>query len=429
MSKWEEFGGPTRDGWQGGQCSVGQSSGDPRRSPRAAVDLDDSTRPANSVNRRIGQSWPVRFRLLTLGMAFVASMASIVTACNVPVFRYALERWRPDPFRLTLFHRGPLSPADQQLFAMLDTQLEKTGANVVVDDVDLAASSDQQDAPTNDVTSARLPLLVLRYPPQLQIPVPIWTGPLTKDSFAQMTDSATRREIVRRLVDGQTAVWLLLESGQAAADDAAAVLIEEQLQRLEQQLKLPELTSAEDDKLLAATPLKLSFSLLRVPRGDADQPLIQTLLHAEPDLLDRSDPMVFPIFGRGRAMWPLIGPGITASNIHETASFLVGACSCEIKDLNPGFDLLIATDWDALLHQEGVPLIAKATRNVSLNDEPVLVPIPRGSKEVEPLDPAPFVIDPTTPATRLDPAQVLTPILIVAIIGLVVAIWSRGRNE
>lgn len=374
-------------------------------------------------------------RSLTLGAVFVASVGSIASACNVPVFRYALERWRPDPFRLTLFHRGQLSPTEQQLLARLAERLESAAANVVVAVVDLAEATeaakadDRPTVPATGLSTARLPLLVLHYPPQLQIPDPIWTGPLTKDSFAQLTESAMRQEIVRRLVDGQTAVWLLLESGQAAADDAAAALIQEELKRLEQQLKLPELTSAEDDKLLAAAPLKLSFSVLRVSRGDADQLLIQTLLHAEPDLLERRDPMVFPIFGRGRAMWPLIGPGITPSNIRESASFLVGACSCEIKDLNPGFDLLVAADWDTLLHQEGIPRIAKSTRNVSLNDDPVLVPIPKGSAATtEPLDPAPFVIDPASPATRLDAADVLAPILVVTIIGLVVAIWSRGRN-
>jgi hypothetical protein len=52
------------------------------------------------------------------------------------------------------------------------------------------------------------------------------------------------------------------------------------------------------------------------------------------------------VFGRGRALEPLIGRGIHPDNIMEVSSYLCGACSCEIKDQNPGIDLLLAANWD-----------------------------------------------------------------------------------
>ena len=58
------------------------------------------------------------------------------------------------------------------------------------------------------------------------------------------------------------------------------------------------------------------------------------------------------IFGRGRALDALIGKGINADTIAEAAKFLCGACSCQVKRLNPGVDLLIAANWDTILNAE-----------------------------------------------------------------------------
>jgi hypothetical protein len=226
--------------------------------------------------------------------------------------------------------------------------------------------------------SAQLPLLVVQYPAHLSIDKPVWGGGLDRQSIVRLTDSPVRQELVRRLAAGQTAVWLLLESGNASDDDAAAALLEEELVSLEKDLKLPELTTAPEDNLLADLPLAVDFSLLRVPRNDAEQALVAMLIGCEPDLAERTDPMVFPVFGRGRALLPLIGAGITARNVHDSAQFLVGPCSCEVKELNPGFDLLLAADWDSLLSSTGIPLAPTAAAT-KLPAEPELVPIPSGA--------------------------------------------------
>ena len=109
------------------------------------------------------------------------------------------------------------------------------------------------------------------------------------------------------------------------------------------------------------------------------------LVRCEPDLADRSDPIVFPVFGRGRALLPLIGAGITEKNIQDAAAFLVGPCSCQVKELNPGFDLLLSADWDSLLSTNGQQLTAIQTRSLPLptSREAELVPIPSGSRPAE----------------------------------------------
>lgn len=325
-------------------------------------------------------------RLTAVGRAALIVLGFAITAhaCNVPVFRFALERWRPDPYRVTVFHRGALSETDTALIATIEEQQDKSQLNLAVRTLDVSELEEADQELFAARVKDTLPIFVVQYPAHLRIAEPAWSAPLGKESIGLLTDSPIRRELVKRLTDGQTAVWLLLEGGDRVKDDVAAKLIEEQVQQLEKKLKLPELTDSSEDKLLSATPLQVAFSVLRVSRSDAEQPLIQMLLHSESDLAERSDPMVFPVFGRGRALLPLIGAGITADNIHDSAAFLVGACSCEVKEQNPGFDLLLAADWDTLLSQDGVPLLASQTRNTAPTGDAELVPIPSGSpKDIE----------------------------------------------
>lgn len=115
--------------------------------------------------------------------------------------------------------------------------------------------------------------------------------------------------------------------------------------------------------------MRVGFSILPLSRTDpAESVFVDMLVHTEPDLTDyASEPMVFPIFGRGIALYALAGKGINENNIIESCSFLVGPCSCDAKALNPGTDLLIPADWDAVLQGSAIrmidppPLVGMAT--------------------------------------------------------------------
>ena len=45
----------------------------------------------------------------------------------------------------------------------------------------------------------------------------------------------------------------------------------------------------------------------------------------------------------------LVGGGINEETIGEVAAFLTGPCSCLIKEMNPGIDLLMSADWTSVL--------------------------------------------------------------------------------
>ena len=279
--------------------------------------------------------------------------ASVVVACSVPVFRYALEHWRPDAYVATVFHEG-LTEADRSAIKSLQP-LNKHGhptVNLTVNLVDVSKElTDKQKAFWGEHRADQLPSIVLQTPPKQGPAQTIWHAPLNAATAKAVLDSPVRAEINKRLTDGASVVWVLLECGNAEADDAAFDLLTREVKRLETKLELPEVKEEDlDDLSVAPDSLKISFSALRVSRDEAEEKTFtEMLLRVEPDLLDeelRGQPMAFPIFGRGRALYALVGKGIAPDVIEEACQFLCGACQCTVKAQNPGVDILLNIDWD-----------------------------------------------------------------------------------
>jgi hypothetical protein len=70
------------------------------------------------------------------------------------------------------------------------------------------------------------------------------------------------------------------------------------------------------------------------------------LLNVEDDLKDIQQPMLFGIFGRFKALEPLLGKGISEDNIKLMIDYFTAECSCLIKDDLPGTDILFTGEWD-----------------------------------------------------------------------------------
>ena len=289
-------------------------------------------------------------------------------ACDVPVFRYALERWPAAPYAVFVLHRGPLSARDCEIAEHLSASDEgpSTHANLTIRLADMAHP---EGAPLvrlwEEAGEPDLPCLILRYPRKSGIDRIAWSGPLTRESVAALVDSPERRDISRRILDGHSAVWVLVTSGDAAKDAAARALLERSLKEVEQKLELPSPvagTLAQGSSLpdANAPDLRIRFSSLVVSQADpVESVLVGMLLRSEPDLSHYAEePMAFPMYGRGRALYALAAGGLNEENISEACEFLVGPCFCEAKALSPGTDVLLATDWDSAL--EGRPRQAVA---------------------------------------------------------------------
>ena len=279
-------------------------------------------------------------------------LAASAFACSVPVFRYALEHWPADPFQVLVFQRGSLPEATEQGLRDADRS-EGIRANAIYRRVDLDANPPPELLRLHEQqANAEVPWLVLRFPSSSGIREPAFSGPLDVNSLTRLLDSPVRRELVRRLGEGESAVWLLLESGDKAADDAAEERLQERLDYLAGVMTLPKLDESDIANGLVSVPeedLRLEFSLLRVARMDpAEAVLVRQLLLSEEGLEEvEGEPMVFPIFGQARALYALVGDGIRSETIEAAAAFLIGKCSCQVKEQNPGVDLLMTADWKA----------------------------------------------------------------------------------
>jgi len=285
----------------------------------------------------------------------LAAGAASVEACDVPVFRYALERWSPDLYRAVIFHRGPLGPAQTAAVDILrqaSTEKDGPAANLTIHTIDVTGRmSPSAQALWQQHRSADLPLVVLAYPPRMAGGRTIWSGPLSSASARAVLESPLRAQLARGLVDGQSAVWLLVESGDRERDDAAARLLADTLATMPEKLELPP-RMIELAQQTGGSPLRIEFSLLRLSRTDpAEAVFAGMLLGSEADLGTEyaSEPAAFAAFGRGRLAFALVGKGINAANILATCRFLTGPCACVIKDENPGVDLLLSADWEAAI--------------------------------------------------------------------------------
>ena len=191
---------------------------------------------------------------------------------------------------------------------------------------------------------------------------------MNEKNVQAIVDSPVRKQIHKKLVAGESVVWVLLECGDKQADDAAFETLTAEIEKLEKTIELPEIET-EDLGDLSVDPnaLKVAFSAVRVSRTDPnEQVLVEMLQRVEPDLMDEelaSQPMAFPVFGRGRALYALIGRGIGTHPITDASKFLAGACQCTVKAQNPGVDLIMNVNWDEVVEpievlDEGLPPLA-----------------------------------------------------------------------
>lgn len=282
---------------------------------------------------------------------------TVIWACSVPVFRYALERWPADKYSAVVFHRGPLQPQHQKVIDLFgkEGEITRQAANVELRLVDLDDDPAPQDLELwKRQQSDTLPLLVMRTPPPAPVPVGFWSGELTEENVARLIDSPLRQKIAKQLINGQTAVWVFLESGDQAKDKAGLELLTKELKRMEKTLKLPEIEQADIEQgLVSVAPesLKLKFNVVSLSRNEAAEDYFTRMLVAtENDLHEFSDePMALPVFGRGRVLYALIGKGINPGTIEQACRDLTGPCTCQVKDQNPGTDLLMAVNWEKLV--------------------------------------------------------------------------------
>ncbi len=307
---------------------------------------------SDSLSPRIGIITTRNIARCSFAVAFVVCLASISLCCSIPVFRYALEHWRPEPYIVHVISTLPLDFSQKSLLNELEKSSGFANVRWEVSDGTKFGSDVLKSIVEKAKTEQSVWLAVeptKKVDGSMQV---VWDGPFTKDAVATLLYSPVRDRICQGLADKDSVSWVFLESGVRAVDDAKFAKLESELRRLEGVIKLPVIEEA-DLKELSKRPeeLKIKFSAHRLSRTDpSEAAFISMLLATESDLreeFENGTPMAFPVFGRGRVLFALLGDGIATSTIEEASRFLAGACQCTVKADNPGVDLLVAFDWDA----------------------------------------------------------------------------------
>jgi hypothetical protein len=272
------------------------------------------------------------------------SLPALASACKVPVFRYALERWAPDRYVVEL------PPGASRLAR----EVRATQANVRVVD-------------------GKGPGAAVRLPGAEEGEAPLWQGPPEALDLKALCESPARARLVRLLASGTAAVWVVL-----GPDEATEEMLRAQLARLEKDLELPSKEEAAKD-LLTDLPLVARFAIVTVRReGPDEEMLIRQLLSVEPGLERVKGPIVFPVIGRGRALWALHGAELSPREVASSARYLCGPCSCTAKHENAGRDLLLSANWEELLG------VGPAEEEKDASPHPV--PIPPGVRPGAPAE-------------------------------------------
>jgi hypothetical protein len=270
-------------------------------------------------------------------------------ACTIPVFRYALEKWDLTPYEMVVFHRGPL-PADVKKTVDAWSKAGRANVDFTLVDLDGKVDAKLQKLWDKQAGSPRTPWLVLRYPQPKAEAFTVWAGPGTADNINGLFDSPKRQAVLNHLKAGST-VFLLLNSGDEKADKAAHDTALAELQSLEKKIKLPE-QSKDGPQMKLPLPLKVSLPLVTLDRNSAEETLfVKLLLATEEDLDQQKGPILFALFGRGRVLGSLYGKELTAEQVRAVTTFLCRECSCQVKELNPGVDMLLAAHWEEIFNK------------------------------------------------------------------------------
>lgn len=311
------------------------------------------------------------FRIIVLvvlsGVLVIPRSAS---ACTIPVFRYALDRWESDPFRLVV----PKAWATDRDKVKLLVPLRGNGlANVLVEESeDPALDRAKWLFPHDDAVLSE--------------------GPLDADMLAVVLDSPVRRELIRRILQGDSVVWVVATK---AGGESEVERVASRLRFLEQVAELPAQNPDDPDSQLGPGPeLKLKFSVLPLSLDDPAERHFAAMLagpvHA--DFVKDGIPFAAPVFGRGRVLGAWSLEELDDLMIEDTLLFLTGRCSCRVKNENPGWDLLLKVDWETALASVGEdePVAEEETAAESTEPKP---------EPVETVEIAPSaVVEPPKPA-------------------------------
>jgi hypothetical protein len=268
-----------------------------------------------------------RISKILLGSLLAAATAG---ACTVPVFRFGLDRWQSDAYGLIADEEWKKSEAGKKVARTL----EETAINLYLPKAEEEAKAGELSVVwPRSTTSA-------------------WRGKADQLDLKAMSSSSARDKIAKHILAGESAVWVMVGCGDKKKDAAFARRLGKRVKYIESVAAIPEQDPYDPDSRLGPGPeLRLGFKMIRVERDDPKEKFFVTML-AGPEgeeLLEGDEPFAGVVFGRGRVLGTWVASELDDEGVDEISLFLLGACSCRVKFMNPGWDLMMDLDWDEKL--------------------------------------------------------------------------------
>ena len=219
-------------------------------------------------------------------------------ACTTRVSEWVLLNALPEQYSLIYFHNTPLTETIKK-------------QNLAISEEIKTANIQLKNVSRQDIKEA---YWALYYEDKLFMK---YKNP---DEFRNLTSSPLREKVAAELMAGKLCVMVYLKTDNNEKDEKG-------LQTLH--------------KALAASPFGKIITVFELSRNSKPEVHFSSLLlKVEDDLKGIQEPMVFGVFGRFKALEPLLGKGISEENISLMIDYLTAECSCLIKDDLPGTDIL-----------------------------------------------------------------------------------------
>lgn len=225
-------------------------------------------------------------------------------ACTTRVSEWVLLNALPNQYTLVYFHKGQLTEAQKKQNAEVTESIKDANIHF-------------RTATREDVGA---PWYGLYYENRL------FSKYENPSALRNLTSSPLRKKVASELMAGKLCVLVYLKTDNKEKDDIGLDILK---------------------KTIMASPFGEIIELVEISRNSRDEVhFASLLLNVEDDLKDIQEPMVFGVFGKFKALEPLLGNGISEENINLMIDYFTAECSCLIKDDLPGTDILFTDKWD-----------------------------------------------------------------------------------
>jgi len=241
-------------------------------------------------------------RSVYLKILILAGILSL--ACTTKVSEWVLLNSVPNQYTLVFYHNSLLSENQKQQNSKISTDIKD--ANILFKNVQ-----------SKEVIK---PYYALYYQERL------FAKYDSPEELYAIANSPLREKIAEQLMSGKLCVMLYLKTDDKEKDTRGLEILK---------------------KTITSSPFGEIITIVELSRKDlSEKHFISMLLNVESDLSEIKEPMLFGIFGKFKALEPLLSKGITEENINLMIDFLTADCSCLIKDNLPGTDILYTSNWE-----------------------------------------------------------------------------------